>query len=285
MRRKLRFSRIWLLVLCVLSVAGCGERTDEIFVLSREDGSGTRSAFAQLMGIETVDGQGRRTDSMVDTVEITNSTGVMLSGVSENENAIGYVSIGALNETVKALEIDGAAATAENVRSGTYPVSRTLCIVMPRKLSSAVDDFLAFIGSEQGRAVVEAAGYVSCGNGKTAPAADVSGQVTVTGSSSVFPVMEKLAEAYMAVRPEVSVVVQISDSTTGIRDAANGLCDLGMTSRPLTAEEADAVQAIPVALDGIAVIVHPKNPVNELKSWQVYSIYTGSVTKWEEIYG
>ena len=188
-------------------------------------------------------------------------------------------------QIVKALEIDGAAATAENVRSGTYPVSRTLCIVMPRKLSSAVDDFLAFIGSEQGRAVVEAAGYVSCGNGKTAPAADVSGRVTVTGSSSVFPVMEKLAEAYMAVRPEVSVVVQISDSTTGIRDAANGLCDLGMTSRPLTAEEADAVQAIPVALDGIAVIVHPKNPVNELKSWQVYSIYTGSVTKWEEIYG
>lgn len=275
-----------LLLTVVLSVsAGCGSRTDEIFVLSREDGSGTRSAFIQLMGVEHTDADGNRTDRTIETAEITNSTGVMLSSVAENENAIGYVSMGALNGNVKALAIDGAAATAENVRNGSYPVSRALSVVVPPVLSPAAQDLLAFVLSARGQMIVEEAGYVSCGVSGEIPAAAVSGQVTVSGSSSVFPVMEKLAEAYMAVRPEVTVVLQTSDSTTGIRDTADGLCDLGMTSRQLTTDEERRVEAVPVALDGIAVIVHRNNPLEGLNCRQVCDIYTGCVTSWKQLLG
>ena len=281
--------KIWFLLSCLpvmlIILTGCGGKTDEIFVISREDGSGTRSAFVRLLGIAVTDARGRQVDRTADTAEITNSTGVMLVGVAENENAIGYVSMGARNDRVKALAIDGVAATSENVRNGTYPLCRRFSLVVPPVSSAVTQDFLAFILSPQGQGIVDAAGYVGCGSGGAMPAGMVSGKVAVSGSSSVFPVMERLAEVYMAVRPEVTVVLQTTDSTTGIRDAADGLSDLGMTSRQLTAEEAAKVQEIPVAWDGIAVIVHPDNPLDGMKLRQVSDIYTGCTTSWKQILG
>ena len=210
-------------------LAGCGRPADEIFVISREDGSGTRSAFTKLVGVQGENGESE--DRTVDTAEITNSTGVMLSSVAENRNAIGYVSLGALNDRVKALAVDGVAPTTENVRNGSYPVRRAFQIVLRSEMSPATQDFVAFILSDYGQTVVDASGYVSGGNGGVFSGGLVSGKITVSGSSSVFPVMEKLAEAYMARNNRVNIVLQTSDSTTGIRDAADGLCDVGMSSR------------------------------------------------------
>ena len=263
-------------------LTGCFGNEDEIFVISREDGSGTRSAFTKLVGIQTENAQGEAVDRTLDTAEITNSTGVMLSGVAENRNAIGYVSLGAVNDRVKTLTVDGAAATAENVRSGSYPIRRKLQIVLRPEISAAARDFVAFILSDDGQAVAEEAGYVSGGSSGVFQEERVRGEVTVSGSSSVFPVMEKLAEAYMS-RSGVTIVLQTSDSTTGIRDAADGLCDVGMTSRDLTEGERGDLFAYTVALDGIAVIVHPENPLADLSRQQLCDIYTGVITGWEQL--
>ncbi len=264
---------------------GCIGRKDEIFVISREDGSGTRSAFTQLVGVQVEDESGGTTDRTVDTAEITNSTGVMLSSVAENRNAIGYVSLGALNDEVKTLTVDGVAATAENVRNGSYPVRRAFQIVLNPEAPAAAQDFVAFILGDSGQAVVEEAGYVGGGTSGAFPVRRASGEITVSGSSSVFPVMEKLAEAYMFRNHGVSIVLQTSDSTTGIRDAADGLCDLGMTSRDLTDDEREGVHTYTIALDGIAVIVHPENTLENLSRQQLCDIYTGAITGWEQLWG
>jgi len=202
--------------------------------------------------------------------------------VAENPNAIGYVSLGAVNDRVKTLTVDGAAATAENVRSGSYPIRRKLQIVLRPEISAAARDFVAFILSDDGQAVAEEAGYVSGGSSGVFQEERVSGEVTVSGSSSVFPVMEKLAEAYMS-RSGVTIVLQTSDSTTGIRDAADGLCDVGMTSRTLTDSERGGLRVHTVALDGIAVIVHPENPLENLSRQQLCDIYTGVITGWGQL--
>ena len=270
-----------LTALCLLT--GCGGRNGEIVVLSREDGSGTRSAFVQLTGVEITDPQGCKQDRTIDTAEITNSTGVMLSSVADDACAIGYVSLGALNSRVKPLAVDGAAATPENVRNGSYPISREFFVVLPQEPSATAWGFVEFILGGQGKAVVEEAGYISCGTEEQGREQHAEGAVTVSGSSSVFPVMEKLAEAYMALQPNVEIVLQVSDSTTGIRDAAGGLCDIGMVSRRLTEEELRNVTVVTVALDGIAVIVHPDNPVEEVTCQQLCGIYTGAVTVWTEL--
>ena len=264
-------------------LTGCFADEDEIFVISREDGSGTRSAFTALIGVQAENASGEPEDRTVDTAEITNSTGVMLSGVAENRNAIGYVSLGAVNDRVKVLAIDGMAATAENIRSGSYPVRRELQIVLRQDASVAAQAFAAFILSDFGQAVVEETGYVSGGSEGAFSGGQFSGEITVSGSSSVFPVMEKLAEACMAQNSGVSIVLQPSDSTTGIRDAADGLCDVGMTSRTLTDSERGGLRVHTVALDGIAVIVHPENPLENLSRQQLCDIYTGVITGWGQL--
>jgi len=262
---------------------GCIGSGDEIFVISREDGSGTRSAFTELVGVQVEDESGGVADRTVDTAEIINSTGVMLSSVAENRNAIGYVSLGALSDDVKALMIDGAAANTENVRNGKYPIRRALQIVLRTEASAVVQDFVAFILGDSGQKVVEEAGYVGGGTGGVFPVRRASGEITVSGSSSVFPVMEKLAEAYMSQNRGVRIVLQTSDSTTGIQDTADGLCDLGMASRDLTDDEKEGLQAYTIALDGIAVIVHPDNLLENLSRQQLCDIYTGVLTGWGQL--
>lgn len=264
--------------------AAAGSMSGAITVLSREDGSGTRGAFIELFGIEQKDADGNKVDNTIDSAEITNSTSVMMTTVAGNKNAIGYVSLGSLDESqVKAVLIDGAQATAENVKDGTYKVSRPFNIATKGEPTGLAKDFIDYILSEEGQAVVEENGYVSEGNTGAFEGTQPEGKITVGGSSSVTPVMEKLKEAYAAVNPNATIEVQQSDSTTGMTSTIDGTYDIGMASRELKDEEAAELTGQVIALDGIAVIVNKENTIDELTSEDVLNIYTGATTDWSEI--
>lgn len=255
----------------------------EITVVSREDGSGTRGAFVELLGIEEeVDSE--KMDMTTEDAKITNSTSVMMTTVEGDVNAIGYISLGSLNESVTAVKVDGAEATADNVAAGTYKVQRPFNIATNGIPGDAVQDFINFIMSREGQAVVVENGYIAVGDQPEYEAADVKGKIVVAGSSSVTPVMEKLKEAYEAVNPNVEIEVQQSDSTTGMQSAIDGLCDIGMASRELKDSETEAgLTATVIAQDGIAIIVNNGSGIKELTSEQIKSIYTGEITTWEDV--
>lgn len=263
-----------------------GDMTGEITVLSREDGSGTRGAFIELFGIEQKNDAGEKEDMTTDDAQITNSTSVMMTTVQGNPKAIGYISLGSLDESVvKAVEIDGAAPTVENVKAGTYKVVRPFNIATKGEASAVAQDFINFIMSADGQKVVSENGYITVDDAAPAYAASgVSGKVVVGGSSSVTPVMEKLKEAYMALNPDVTVEVQQSDSTTGMTSTIDGAYDIGMASRELKDSELEAgLTPTAIAQDGIAVIVNKENALTGLTSEQVLSIYTGETTDWSEL--
>ncbi|WP_241156985.1 substrate-binding domain-containing protein [Adlercreutzia sp. ZJ304] len=260
--------------------------TDELIsVYSREDGSGTRGAFIELFGIEQKDDSGKKVDMTTDTAAITNSTSVMMTSVAGDPAGIGYISLGSLNDTVKALNIDGVEATTENVKNGSYAISRPFNIVTGASLSEAAQDFVKFIMSADGQKVVSENDFISVDDAAAAYSpSGLSGKVVVAGSSSVTPVMEKLAEAYKALNPDMVVEVQQSDSTTGVNMAVEGTCDIGMASRELKdSETAAGVSSTAIALDGIAVIVAPESSVTNLTADQVMRIYTGEILSWSEV--
>ncbi len=266
--------------------AGAGAQatspSGEVSVYSREDGSGTRSAFVELLGIEEKDASGEKVDMTIPTAATTNSTSVMMTSVAGDPNGIGYISLGSLNETVKAIKVDGAEPTVENVKSGDYKVSRPFNIVTKDGLSDVAQDFIDFIMSSDGQAIVEEEGYISVADDVQAYAGSgMSGKIVVAGSSSVTPVMEKLAEAYKAINPDVTIEVQQSDSTTGVNMATEGTCDIGMASRELKDSETE-VTATVIAQDGIAVIVNNEASIDGLTSDQIKGIYTGAFLTWEE---
>ena len=252
-----------------------------ITVISREDGSGTRGAFVELLGVEDEDGNDMTTVS----AEISNSTEVVIQSVAGNTGAIGYISLGSLDGTVKGVKIDGVEPTAENVASGDYTVSRPFNVATKGELQNeAAQDFMNYIMSAEGQAVVEEAGYIPVEGAETLTSTSPSGSVTISGSSSVSPLMEKLKEAYEAVNPNVSIELQTSDSTTGMTNAINGMCDIGMASRELKQEELDqGLLNTVIATDGIAIIVNNDSPIEELTSEQVRDIYLGSITDWSEL--
>lgn len=256
----------------------------EITVVSREDGSGTRGAFIELLGIEEKDANGEKMDMTTEDAKITNSTSVMMTTVEGDVNAIGYISLGSLNESVTAVKVDGAEATADNVAAGTYKVQRPFNIATNGTPSEAAQDFINFIMSKEGQAVVVDNGYIAVGDQPEYEAGNAEGKIVVAGSSSVTPVMEKLKEAYAAVNPKVEIEVQQSDSTTGMQSAIDGLCDIGMASRELKDSETEAgLTATVIAQDGIAIIVNNGSGIKELTSEQIKSIYTGEITTWEDI--
>ena len=255
-----------------------------ITVISREDGSGTRGAFIELFGIEVKNDAGEKVDMTTDDAEITNSTSVMMTSVAGNTEAIGYISLGSLNHTVTAVKIDGAEATVDNIKSGTYKIARPFNIATKGEVSDVAQDFIKYIMSEDGQKVVEDNGYISQGNDGAYEPAGLSGKVVVGGSSSVTPVMEKLKEAYVALNPDVTIEVQQSDSTTGMTSAIEGVCDIGMASRDLKDSEIEkGLTGTTIAMDGIAVIVNNDSPVEELSSDSVKGIYTGEITDWADV--
>ena len=264
--------------------AAAGAASGAISVLSREDGSGTRGAFIELFGIESKNDAGEKVDNTTEDAEITNSTSVMMTTIAGNKGAIGYVSLGSLNDTVKAVAIDGADATVDAIKAGEYKVARPFNIAVKDGLSDAASDFIKFIMSEDGQKVVEDNGYISQGNEGAYTASGLKGKVVVAGSSSVTPVMEKLKEAYVAVNPDVEIEVQQSDSTTGMTSAIEGVCDIGMASRDLKDSELEAgLTPTVIAMDGIAVVVNNESPVSELTSENVKDIFTGDITDWADV--
>lgn len=258
------------------------DNTRDITVVSREDGSGTRGAFVELFGIEE-EVNGEKIDMTTEEANITNSTSVMMSTVAQDEYAIGYISLGSLDDSVKAVKIDGSEATAENIKNGSYKISRPFNIATKEDLSDAAQDFEDFILSTEGQKVVEDNKYIPLDDVSDYKSNGASGKVVVAGSSSVSPVMEKLKEAYQAVNSDVEVEIQTSDSTTGMQNAIDGVCDIGMASRELKDSEKEAgLTPTVIAMDGIAVVVNNDNPTDELSSDQVKSIFTGDVLTWDE---
>ena len=257
--------------------------SDPITVVSREDGSGTRGAFIELFGVEEKDADGNKVDNTTEEAEITNNTAVMMSTVAGDVDAIGYISLGSLNDSVKAAKIDGVEATAENIKSGEYKVSRPFNIATNGEVSDVAQDFIDYILSPEGQAVVEENGYIAV-DSTEAESTQPEGKVVVAGSSSVTPVMEKLKEAYAEVNPNAEIEIQQSDSTTGMTSAIDGICDIGMASRDLKDEELEAgLTATTIANDGIAIIVNNDNPTDDLTADQVKSIYVGEVTTWGDL--
>lgn len=250
-----------------------------ITVISREDGSGTRSAFVELTGVEDDNGDNTTVDA-----EIANKTDVVLTSVAGNESSIGYVSLGSLNDTVKAVKVDGVEATTDNVKSGDYKLSRPFNIATKGVPTGVAADFLNFILSADGQAIVEEEGYITVNDAAEAFTTDGSeGQIAVGGSSSVSPVMEKLIEAYQAVNPKAKIELQTSDSTSGMTGAIDGTFAIGMASRELKDEEKAELTGTSIALDGIAVVVNPNNTVEDLTMDQIKSIYIGETTDWADV--
>lgn len=289
--------------LTAVSVVGCGgkgkndgnggaagnnesawDAANDISVVSREDGSGTRGAFIELFGVEEKDENGQKIDNTTEDAAIINSTSVMMSTVAGNEYAIGYISLGSLDKTVKAVKIDGTEATVENIKNGTYKISRPFNIVTKDTLSDVAQDFLNFIMSEDGQKIVEENHFIPVDDVQAYEPNKAEGKITIVGSTSVSPVMEKLKEAYEKINAGAKIEIQTNDSTTGVTSAIDGVCDIGMASRELKdTETSQGIKATVIALDGIAVIVNNNSTVDELSSDQVKEIYTGEVVAWDEV--
>lgn len=288
-------------VLAVSAFAGCGgagsssngssdtgsdaakfDASKTISVVTREEGSGTRDAFTELTGVLVKDGD-NKTDNTTTSAVTINSTEAVITNVKDNEAAIGYISLGSLNDTVKALKIGGVEATADNVKSGDYAVSRPFNIAYKGELSDVAQDFVDYIMSSDGQKVVSDNGYVTVSENAAYSGKKPSGKISVAGSSSVSPVMEKLAEAYQKVNTNAKVEIQTSDSSAGMQSAMGGTCDIGMASRDLKDEEKSALKVETIAKDGIAVIVNNANTCDDLTLDQVKSIYTGETTVWSDI--
>ena len=270
--------------LAATMLASCGGSSDKITVISREDGSGTSGAFIELTGIEEKDSNGNKTDNTKKDALICKSTDVVLTQVSGDKNAIGYISFGSLNDTVKALKVEGVEPSTATIESGDYKIVRPFNIAVKDGLSDAAQDFENYILSSEGQDIIEKAGYIKIDKSAAAYASNnASGKVVVSGSSSVTPVMEKLAEAYQKANTNVTVDVQQSDSSTGIKDAINGTSDIGMASRDISDDElSQGIKSVTIAQDAIAVIVNKDNAVDNITMDEIKAIYTGSKTTWSD---
>ena len=271
-----------LLMTVMTSCGGAGK--NDISVVSREDGSGTRGAFIELFGVEEKDASGNKVDKTTEEATIVNSTSVVMTTVAGNKNSIGYISLGSLNDTVKAIKIDGVVASVENIKNGNYKVSRPFNIATKDDTNELSQDFIAFIMSSDGQKIVEDNGYIAASEEGPYRGTNPSGKIVVSGSSSVTPVMEKLKEAYQQVNPNADIEIQRSDSTMGMQLTIEGTSHIGMASRELKDSEIESgLKPMAIALDGLAVIVNNESSIENLTSEQVKGIFTGEITSWEEI--
>jgi len=294
MQKDRRITIIGLTALILLAVAlsacggngnGDGFANREINVVSREDGSGTRGAFIELTGLQVRDAAGNTSDTTTLDAEIAHSTSSVMSGVITNSYAIGYISLGSLNDTVRAVAIDGVMPTVATVQSGTYPLFRAFNLAVPLQTCEIMDDFISFILSAEGQAVAEGRGLVPVNSNSAAfvGAGGLSGTIEVLGSTSVAPVMEHLMEAYEALNPDVTIEVQSAGTSAGIGAARRGEA-LGMASRELTADELAEAVSITIAFDGLAVIVNSDNPLPNLTVEQIRRVFAGEVTRWGQLH-
>ena len=286
--KKSRLAKVLTLGLAAVmmfSLASCGGGGDsaggeDITVGSREEGSGTRDAFTELTGVLADD-----VDNTVDTAEISNSTSVVIQSVAGNSAAIGYISLGSLDDSVKAVQVDGVDATVENVTSGDYKLQRPFNIVTNGEVGELPQDFINFIMSADGQAIIEEEGYIKINDSAEAyEPSGLEGTITLAGSTSVSPVMEVLADEYKALNSGVTIEIQQTGSGAGIQSTIEGVCDIGMASRELEDEEAaEGLTSQAIALDGIAVIVNSENSVDNLTTEQIRQIFTGEITNWADV--
>lgn len=266
-------------IMAAAALTGCAGGNSEITVISREDGSGTRGAFTELMGIAADD-----VDNTVATAEISNSTSVVIQSVAGNENAIGYISLGSLSSDVKAVSVDGVEATVDNIVGGTYKVSRPFNIATREDISDLAADFVSYIMSADGQAIIEEKGYIKVSDNGAYTPSGLEGTIVVAGSTSVAPVMEVLADEYKKLNSGVTIEIQQTGSSAGMTSAIEGACDIGMASREVKDSElAEGLIPTVIAMDGIAVIVNNENDIANLTSDQIKGIYTGEITDWSEI--
>lgn len=295
-----KYAAVAVSVLCLTgALAGCGSSSSSslsgstdtkaassknITVVSREDGSGTRGAFIELVGVEQKDSSGKKIDMTSEDAVVVNSTATVITTVAGDESSIGYISLGALNSTVKAVKVGGVEATADNVKNGSYKLSRPFNIATKGTPNELSQDFINYIMSADGQKIVEDNGYISESNTGTFTSAGSTGKIVVAGSSSVTPVMEKLIEGYKKVNSGATIELQESDSTTGMTAVKDGTCDIGMASRELKDSEKSAgLTSQAIALDGIAVVVNAKNSISDMTIDQIKSVYTGETTEWSKV--
>jgi len=291
---KFKLTAIVLAIILALSMfAGCGgtdsandgdfDSDKEINLVTREDGSGTRSAFVELLEIEVKNDDGTKQDLTSVEAVVAKATDIMMTSISGDTYSIGYISLGSMNETVKAVKIDEVEATAENVKNGSYAIQRPFNIVTKGDVDGLAKDFIDFILSADGQKVI-AEGYVSIDDSAADfESASPSGKITVGGSTSVSPIMEKLKEAYLAINPDAEIEIQTTDSSAGITGTIDGILDIGMASRDLKDEEVGEVDSTQIAIDGLAVIVNNSNPIESLTADQIKSMYIGDTTSWSEV--
>ena len=256
----------------------------DITVISREDGSGTRGAFIELTGVEEKNADGQKVDNTTEAAAIQSSTNGVMTAVANDETAIGYISLGSLNDTVKAVTVGGVAASAETVKDGSYVLARPFNIVTNGEATDPVAvDFIAYCLSKDGQALATDKGFIG-EDGADFTSAQPAGKITVGGSTSVSPLMEKLIEAYKTVNPNAELELLTTDSTTGVSGALDGTYTIGMASRELKDSEVEGgAQATVLALDGIAVVVNPANTTEDLTVDQIKGIYTGELTTWADV--
>ena len=295
-----KYAAVAVSVLCLTgALAGCGSSSSSsssgstdtkaassknITVVSREDGSGTRGAFIELVGVEQKNSSGKKIDMTSEDAVVVNSTATVITTVAGDESSIGYISLGALNSTVKAVKVGGVEATADNVKNGSYKLSRPFNIATKGTPNELSQDFINYIMSADGQKIVEDNGYISESNTGTFTSAGSTGKIVVAGSSSVTPVMEKLIEGYKKVNSGATIELQENDSTTGMTAVKDGTCDIGMASRELKDSEKSAgLTSQAIALDGIAVVVNAKNSISDMTIDQIKSVYTGETTEWSKV--
>lgn len=260
------------------------DTSKDITVVTREEGSGTRGAFVELTGVEQKNADGKKIDMTTEEAIVQSSTQNVITAVNGDTYAIGYVSLGSLNKDVKAVKVDGVEATVDTVKSGDYKVQRPFNIATKDDVSDAAKDFISYIMSSEGQAIIEDNGYIKVDDSAAAYAAtDAKGEVKVSGSSSVTPVMEKLKEAYEKVNSNITITINQSDSSTGMKDAAEGISDIGMASRDLKDSELETLKNTVIAKDGIAIVVNNASPIENLTSDQIMKIYTGEITTWADV--
>ena len=277
------------LFISAFSLSGCNNNNSAfdfskpIVVVSREDGSGTRGTFVELFNIILKGNNGTRKDLLTKEAIITKQTDVMMTNISSNQYAIGYSSLGSLNQTIKALKIDNIEPNTENIKNGSYTISRSFNIATKGEPTGSTKDFIDFILSVDGQNIISENYTPIIDNPKEYTSANSKGKIVIAGSSSVAPIMENLKEAYIAINPNVKIEIQQSDSSSGIASAIAGTCNIGMSSRNLDEKELSSLKPIPIALDGIIVIVNKNNPIENLSKEQVKSIFTGEFVKWSEL--
>lgn len=260
------------------------DTSNMINVVSREEGSGTRGAFVEITGVLGKDASGNEVDNTTIEAVIQNGTNGVMTTVAGDEYGIGYISLGSLNDTVKAVKVEGAVANAEDVKAGTYKVARPFNVAWKEDVIGEIGtDIMTFIMSEEGQAIVEENKYVSAGNDGAYTPANLTGQITIAGSTSVTPLMEKLTEAYKAHNPNVTIDIQSTGSSAGMTSAIEGAAQLGMASRDLKDSETAELTHKAIAIDGIAVIVNNANPLEELSMEQIKSIFNGETTEWSGV--